>query len=408
MANEFINASTLYLGDTSYSGAGGNGAVFTRANSFFTKSSFYTDPSSAQVGGIPASNTSTVFPEDHPQDDVYLELGEAMRIDQNDDGSEADDSWLRITEIARYGGTQVTLNNGETVTGAVNLVTITNTVTGESYQTVLFGDNMVDSINAETQEEGVGITSVTLGNYVGTGSGRVDLTQVMLASNFDGGGFAENVEFVCFTRGTMIETETGPRAIETLSVGDVVETATHGPQAIRWIGQRRLSAADLTRQPKLRPIRIRAGALGPGVPAADLLVSPQHRIRVQSKIVARMCAADQVLIPAKRLLALDGVEIAEDVESTAYFHILLDHHAVITANGAPCETLFPGPITRKNLGEDAWAELSALFPEFTDPDFTPIPAHGILRGRKIDRLVMRHLKNNVPFAAPPAGPHGAS
>lgn len=48
---------------------------------------------------------------------------------------------------------------------------------------------------------------------------------------------------VCFAEGTLIMTSQGPRAIETLRVGEFVFTCDHGPQPIR---------KDLTQRPKPR------------------------------------------------------------------------------------------------------------------------------------------------------------
>ena len=53
-----------------------------------------------------------------------------------------------------------------------------------------------------------------------------------------------------------------------------------------------------------RPIRIRAGTLGNGLPEADLIVSPQHRVLVRSGIARTLFGADEVLVAAKQLLAL--------------------------------------------------------------------------------------------------------
>lgn len=78
----------------------------------------------------------------------------------------------------------------------------------------------------------------------------------------------------CFLCGTMIETPQGPVAIEDLVPGDLVLTRDRGAQPLRWIGSRGLSGRELAAAPHLVPIRIRAGALAAGVPAADLLVSP--------------------------------------------------------------------------------------------------------------------------------------
>jgi len=67
---------------------------------------------------------------------------------------------------------------------------------------------------------------------------------------------------VCFTPGTLIATPAGPRPIETLAVGDLVDTADDGPQPIRWIGRRGYAFPPTPE--KHKPIQIKAGALGPG------------------------------------------------------------------------------------------------------------------------------------------------
>jgi hypothetical protein len=80
-----------------------------------------------------------------------------------------------------------------------------------------------------------------------------------------------NVSVVCFLRGTQITCAAGRAAkVETLKVGDWVQTADCGPMQIRWIGCTRLDRDTLAGHPKLRPIRIRQGALGPNRPDCDL------------------------------------------------------------------------------------------------------------------------------------------
>jgi len=75
------------------------------------------------------------------------------------------------------------------------------------------------------------------------------------------------------------------------------------------------------------PVLIRAGALGASVPLRDLYVSPDHAMYL-----------DEVLIAAEHLV--NGVSIirCQDVDSVHYFHIELDRHDVIFAEGAAAET----------------------------------------------------------------------
>src|SRR6056297_2625673 len=83
---------------------------------------------------------------------------------------------------------------------------------------------------------------------------------------------------LCFTAGTMIDTPLGPRPVERLAAGDAVLTLDHGAQPLLWAGGSAFDAAALRARPRLTPIRIPAGALGPGNLSRDTLVSPQHRL----------------------------------------------------------------------------------------------------------------------------------
>ncbi|MEM9715423.1 MAG: Hint domain-containing protein [Pseudomonadota bacterium] len=198
----------------------------------------------------------------------------------------------------------------------------------------------------------------------------------------------------CFTRGTLIETAQGQTAIEDLNIGELVRTLDHGPQPVRWIGSRRLSASDLRRNPKLRPIQIKAGALGASHPATDLLVSPQHRMLIRSRIAIRMFDAAELLLPAIKLLPLDGVSRATDVTEIEYFHLMFDHHEIIYANGALTESLLPGPFALDGLTKDAKAELSDILPQIFELGFAPVPARLIPKtSPKVTTLVNRHVTN---------------
>lgn len=204
----------------------------------------------------------------------------------------------------------------------------------------------------------------------------------------------------CFAGGTRIETPDGPRAIETLKVGDTVLTLDHGPQVIRWIGARDLDSIDLHAKPKLRPIRIAKGALGDGLPLQDLLVSPQHRMLVRSPIAVRMFATDEVLVAARKLLELPGVSVDESTSSVTYFHMLFDRHEVVFAEGAPAESLYTGPEALKGIGKDALVEIEALFPEITSDVHAPQLARLTPdRGGQVRSLIRRHVKNGKPLLA---------
>lgn len=200
-----------------------------------------------------------------------------------------------------------------------------------------------------------------------------------------------NFDVVCFASGTQIMTDAGPRPVEDLAPGDQVVTRDRGLQTIRWVGDKVVAAQALSAKPQLRPIRINAGALGSGVPATDLVVSPQHRILLRSKIAVRMFDTDEILVAAKHLVGLAGVSVAEDLPQVRYHHIMCDQHEIITADGAWAETLHTGPEAVKALGPDAMREITAIFGALPQAD-APL-ARITPKGRRVRQMMARHTKN---------------
>lgn len=202
------------------------------------------------------------------------------------------------------------------------------------------------------------------------------------AQYYPGGGVP------CFAGGTRIRTRRGEIAVEALRVGDSVLTVDDGYQPIRWIGSRHLSSGDLAMSPQLRPIRIRPGALGAGVPEVDLVVSPQHRVLVQAAVAERMFGEAEVLVAAKHLLALDGVEVAGAMAGVTYWHILFDGHQLVFSAGAVTESLYTGSEALKSVSTAARDEIFALFPQLA-AGVRPSPARPLVPGRQAARLAER-------------------
>lgn len=173
------------------------------------------------------------------------------------------------------------------------------------------------------------------------------------------------IEGVCFAAGTLIESEGGPVPVETLQAGDRVATLDNGFQPVRWIESSDQSLPKLRNNPKLWPVRIRAGALGPDCPRRDLFVSQQHRILVGGAQVEMLFGTDEVLASAKSLCHLSGIEICAPTDSLTYVHLLLDRHEILEAEGAPAESLFLGEEALFSLTSEALQELADIFPQTT-------------------------------------------
>lgn len=197
----------------------------------------------------------------------------------------------------------------------------------------------------------------------------------------------------CFAAGSVIATPQGSSLIEDLQAGDRVTTGDSGVQVIRWIGATHVDARRLDLQPNLRPITIRKGALGPDLPADDLTVSPQHRVLVRSRIGRRLFGEDEVLVAAKHLLGLPGIEVRCPAEGVTYYHMLFDRHELVLSNGAWTESLFPGPQAMHAVGAAARREILSLFPELAQTDSRPQGARRFLSGREARSLSERHLRN---------------
>ncbi|SIT00961.1 Hint domain-containing protein [Paracoccus saliphilus] len=203
----------------------------------------------------------------------------------------------------------------------------------------------------------------------------------------------------CFTTGSLIETTSGPRPIETLCPGDLVVTRDHGPRSIAWIGHRHVDNRQLDLCLNLRPILLRAGALGPGLPERDLTVSPQHRILVNSRIARRMFDQDEILVAAKHLANLPGIEVLCPEDGVTYWHMLFDNHELVLSNGTWTESLFTGPQAMQSLGGAARREILSLFPKLAQPGYRPRSARRLLNGREGRKLAKQHVRNGKPLVS---------
>lgn len=171
----------------------------------------------------------------------------------------------------------------------------------------------------------------------------------------------------CFTPGTMIATARGEVKIERLKAGDKVITRDNGLQVIRWIGSRKINTAMCLTHAHLAPVRIRKGALGNDLPERDMMVSPNHRMLVANDKTALHFEESEVLVAAKHLTGLSGVDVVRQVDST-YLHLMFDRHEVILSDGAWSESFQPDVQALAGIGNAQRLELLELFPELATPE----------------------------------------
>jgi hypothetical protein len=164
------------------------------------------------------------------------------------------------------------------------------------------------------------------------------------------------VVFVCFLRGTMIATPDGEIPVETLAVGDLVTTLSGRAMPVKWVGSRHIDARSMQRPELAQPVCIRRGAMSTNVPRRDLMLSPDHAIMAGGK-----------LVPVKLLVNGATVFQRRDITDIDYFHVELDSHEIILADGAPVESY----LDTGNRGFFA----NGGEPVHLHPDFSVEPGH---------------------------------
>ena len=155
----------------------------------------------------------------------------------------------------------------------------------------------------------------------------------------------------CFAQGTRIATVNGGVAVEDLREGDMVVTVSGEAKPVKWIGHRDVACSEDRNPADYWPVRISRDAFGAGLPHTDLLLSPDHAVFVEG-----------ALIPVKHLV--NRVSITQEPRAKiTYWHVELEQHDAILAEGLPCETY----LDTGNRNAFANADVVALRPCFDRP-----------------------------------------
>ncbi len=256
---------------------------------------------------------------------------------------------LLLDDIAEFGGTVTTMFGGDSFVIAGGTLSNLGVSNGN---TLTFSDS---GVNARPG----GIDEIIFGNPISLGIG-VHLQWSIANSNTVVFGIVG-----CFCEGTRIETETGPVAVEDLAIGDRVVTHDRGLdpavdaddrsaedtircEPVEWIGSRFVNCAAHPTPKAVWPVRVAAGAFGPGLPRCDLFLSPDHAVFVNG-----------VLVPVKLLINRTSIAQVER-DRVRYFHVELPRHDVILTEGLPVESYL-------DIGDraDFDGDVIRLFPDFT-------------------------------------------
>ena len=324
---------------------------------------------------------------------LTIDRGASTQINISDSGSETafadNDGGQRLNGAQEVDG--VTYNSGTRVEAEYEFVLVDDS-TGEEYRVLAVNFVTSDGLPSYGSVEGlafvdqappVGVELRVLSTREGprnSGSSAVD---------------ASDIVPVCLCEGTLVRTARGDIAVEDLAPGELIVVAGGETKVLGRVLSSRFGAEELAENPKLYPVRIVAGALGAGLPARDLLVSRQHRMLVSSKIVANQTGAPEALISAIRLVGLPGVFVDHSLREVAYFHVVLEEHAIIFAEGCPTESLLLGPGLKTQLPPEALQELTLCYPDLNWQE--PAPAAPILSAKTQRKIAHLHASNGRPL-----------
>jgi hypothetical protein len=251
---------------------------------------------------------------------------------------------------------------GDNATAATT-ITINGTAEANSTVTVFRDSAPLGTVTANSS----GAWSYTDSNLQNLANYQYTARQSDVAGNQGGvsSPYAVHVDTaICFYPGTLIRTAGGATPVEALKIGDLVLASSEASVAlkpVRWIGRQTIST--LFADPATAyPIQITAGALGEGLPARDLCVSPDHALFLEG-----------VLIQAGALVnggSIRRLTRAELPEVFTYFHIELEGHDLVLAEGVLAES-FVDNVTRRRF--DNHAEYEALFGEERTVDELDLP-----------------------------------
>ena len=196
----------------------------------------------------------------------------------------------------------------------------------------------------EFEGENYAIFNVFGVSYIPYNKAEVDLAPLVNGGAATGYMASNAQVFNCFATGTTIATPDGDKAIKTFQAGDRVLTRDGRSVPVIWVARQTVAnprAIEIGR----RPVRIEAGALGPGLPSAPLTVTGDHALLFGDLLINAGALVNGTSI---RL-----VPLAEMPTKFTWWHLELEAHEAIVANGVAAESFidYNGRSGFDNYGE---------------------------------------------------------
>ncbi len=316
-----------------------------------------------------------------------------------------DPSTMTLSALAGAGTATIATGSMLEVQGAI-----------ASGETIVFAGNGA-SLHLDTPDNATGsVTNFALGETIdlkGITPASVTLSSGHL--QFSGGSFplalsgatkvqalpssdGTDVTVLCFCANTLVQTPSGCVPVQDLAIGDHVLTFSGAERPIVWVGKGKVLATR-GRRSAATPVIVRKGALAPNVPNQDMRLTKGHALYL-----------DRVLIPVEELVNQRSIEWDDRAQEVEVFHIELETHDVLIANGAPAESyrddgnrwLFQNAGTRQvrpspppyapivssgPIVDTLWQQLLNRAGRYDDGLLTNDPdVHLLLDGRRIDAI----------------------
>jgi hypothetical protein len=195
----------------------------------------------------------------------------------------------------------------------------------------------------------------------------------------------------CFLKGTKISTPSGNRLVEELQIGDEVQTLS-GHKTIKWIGYNKFTKEEgRSWQEAVKPIRVARFAIDDHTPNRDLYLSPLHCVFLNEALIPVMYLINEATVTPGA---------PSDMSAIEHYHIDLDTHEVIYAEGALVESFFDDGSNREYFSN--FVQYERLYGGERQSKMTPFAPilryHG--RPQELKGLVRSLISNVVDIRDP--------
>jgi hypothetical protein len=186
--------------------------------------------------------------------------------------------------------------------------------------------------------------------------------------------------------GATLQTDKGEVQVQDLIPGQRILTRDRGFQTVLWAGHCDLPADAMQTDTGLRPVLIRAGALGPNLPAKDMTVAQSQRLLVEGPLTKLMFGQREVFVPAAYLIGYPGIEQAPATQTRAV-RILCANHEVIWADGIWTETHQAGAYAPAQMNKAQAIEIEMILLENSSKAMVFTSARRTLKRHEADLLL---------------------